>query len=1282
MKVDLFNNIKPINTSEKTQDGAFKWIAEKDSFVKSKQAFKGVADNMPQKARVESKSFVSDGKNKEKNEAFLEEIKDVNSPYHNFEIDDELLKRIFEADLREFLENVDKYGNFCISYAPENLYLYIDYNEETNTYSIKEADLDEDEKQIFINSGSNKQLTNFMEGFGKLDMEEFIKGFENERMTQRIKTALEEDPQEDRAAIERTLQVMQMNKIKSVKDFQRINQEYEPYKNSDVSALAFLVMRSELDPKIFKEFAEVLNEGFMPENTLEQNINTISYYQKFLKAYKISTKEQFANKFSALKDDFNDFEKPEDIFKAIYFLNYNLIDAETYERYLKEYESETMTFGEFIESKDCDEKLEELNNILPNIETGKKNKTNTSIYGTYREIIDYYWEANNGNLFGFDKYLAKMLEYDGKLVTVPNRVFNKNQQNQASKTTINFAKSDSKFSINDKLELLKTLIKYNLDPSAFQALAEKNLQDVEFKTYLENHDTLPSEIAEATGLSEEQAKDKYTACKNIYTALRNSELGLKTEDVAKFIAKFKIENDNNLNAIGKIIENGFKKIEKKEDITRLYKLLAHSNIKSAEELAEFCAECKKSRRNPTEEIKQNERRFQEFTKEFEEYKAKNKDNPEFDDFLKNADTLVVWQNYFKMFGEIRNMSTSQILDYIAEENLLSDADYFAIPAQLRDLKDNTYSTLNAINTYLNNTENKQIKEFFKGQGGEEITKKYSKILDSVFNGNNNSGQITKALTFIANFEIKDDKDFESKFREAQSKDEIRNLINILAKANISEFEDYKLLEANCADTSKIKYIKNYKLEQFAKELNIFKEENPDFASKLKENNLNSPIKLYFEFPKLFKTFQENGCGDGFSKAFSFLEKSNIASEKEYEAKLKPFYEYLETEDEIIKYIFDTGMDFSKEGLAKTCINALKAIHDKKNPEATFKKAEKFAKNFLAQSKSSESKSKTPYDTLKEDFIKNGNIEETKKFINFLDKRKISSIESFNKQLEEFKDEDGSTEAAINLFKNSSDKLTLEKFATSLKSLKSAIEKFTKEAGISNPALENIDYKQLSEEDLALDFNNKETLFKTIKKLTHGRANKSILSSFTNCYTNGEKISIFKSSVAKELVKIEEKDYEHYDNIKRALKLTREDLGLDENSSAEEYEKALHASIPQDFMDFINSDVFSNGVKYGNKAPKISTHAKLRLIDRFLLNDGKDISYLYSEDAKKEVKHLLKAVYDTDPVEIKLIPRAKIVDKYIAPKQDGDYKIMFEFNSKPCSAVFTEAGLMETIFYKG
>lgn len=1280
MKVGLHNNIQTINSPQNPKECAFIWRAEKDSFIKSKQTFKGIADNVPQKAKIESKSFVYDGENIEKNKAFLEEIKDENSPYHNLEVDDELLKKIFNADIREFLENVDKYGNFCVSYAPENLYLYIDYDEKTNTYSIREATLNKDEKEIFTNSASNKQLADFIEGLGNIDMEDFIEGFENEKMTQRIRTALENDPQEDKAAIERTMQVMQMNKIKAVKDFKKVREEYAPYKDTKINALAFLVMRSELDPKYMREFTEVFNEGFMPEFSLERNIEAISCYQKFLKTHKIGTKEEFINKFAALNGDFEDFEKPEDIFKALYFLIDNLIDDATYKRYLEEYDSETMTFGEFIDSKDCDEKVENLNEILANLETNKKNKTGSAIYQNYRELIDCYWEANNGNLFGFDKYLAKILEFDGKMTSVPSYAFNKNEQNKASKININFAKQDNKLTTDKKIELLKTLIKYNLDPNNFQALAEKNLQDIELKTYLENFENIPSEIMEATGLEEEQAKSKYTVCKNIYTALSEPEVGLDIKDIAKFITKFKIENDDNLNAIGKIIKNNFKKIEKKEDIVRLYKLLAHSNIKSAEELAEFNTECRKIRRSTFEEIKQNEKRYQEFVKDFEKYKAENANNQDFDSTLKTADALYVWQNYFKMFSDIKNMSTSQILNYIADENLLSDADYLAIPAELRNSKDSAHSTFNAINSYLKNTDNKQIKEFFNGQSGEEIAEKYSSILNAMLCGNNNSAQITKALNFIANFEIKDNEDFKAKFKNTKTEDDIRNLVSTLKKAGIENIEDYKLLENNACGADEAKFIRNNRLVQFAKDVNIFTGENPDFANKLKKNNLDSPTKLYFKFQKLFKTFRENDSTTGFANALSFLEKSNISSVKEYEEKLKPFYEYLETEEEIVKYIRETGMDFSKESFAKTCLNALRAIHDKKNPEATFKKAEKFAKNFLAQSKNTEHKNKTPYETLKEDFIKSGSIENTKKFISFLDKRKIESIDSFNAKFEYFKDENGSARAAINLFKNSPDNVTLEDYAENLKGLKNAVNNFAKNANISNPIFENIDYELLSQDDLKLNFNSKDATYKIIKKLTHGKENKSILTSLINCYSHKEN-TVFKSSVTRELLKIEEKDYEQYDNIKRALKLTREDLGLDKNASAEEYSAALQENIPQDFMNFINSDIFSNGVRTYGKAPKISLHAKMRLIDRFLLNDEKDTTYLYSKSAREEIKNLLKTVYDNDPDEIKLTSQIKAVGKDATPKKENDYKIMFNFNSKPCSAVFSETGLMETIFYK-
>ncbi|MBQ3102326.1 hypothetical protein IJC60_04905 [bacterium] len=1281
MKVGLFNNIQASNLSLSAKDSNFVWKKEKDSFVKSKPTFKGITDNIPKKAKVESKAFDYDEENVKKNRAFLEEIKDKNSPYHNFKIDKALFEKIIYADIKDLLSIVRQYGNFCLHYAPERIHLYIDYDEETNTYSIEEANLNEKEKQIFVNTSTDKQLQNLMDGLGELDTSEYDKGFENENLTKDIRRALESDMAEDRAAIDRTMQVLQMNKIKTVKDFKKIHAEYEPYRDSKIGRLAFLVMRSELDPKYTKEFIEAFNEGFMPENTVEENIEALQYYQKLLKTFKITTKEQFAEKFAALGSDFDDFEESEDIFNAIYFLADNLMDGATYERYLNEYSSDTMTFGEFIDSRDCDEKVEDLNFILSNFELGKKNRTGEIVYQNYREIIDYWWETNNGNLFGFEKYLGKILEFEGKIITIPTRLIDKNQQNQASKTNINFAKSDSKISTKDKIELLKTLIKYDLEPSVFQKLTEKNLQDVEFKTYLENLDVIPDEISDATGVQEEQAKSKYISCKNIYAALGDSELGLSVKDIAKFIAKFKIENDESLNAIGKNIENGFKKIEKKEDIVRLYKLLAYSNIKNAEELAEFDAECKKTKRRPTEQIKLNEKRYQDFVKDFNKYKAENKDNPEADDFLKNADELYVWQNYFKMFGEIRNMTTSQILEYITEENLLSDEDYFAIPAQLRNSKDSAYSTFNAINSYLKNTNNKQIKEFFAGQSGEEITEKYSEILSAELHGNNNPAQISKALIFISNFEIKDNEDFKNKFKNTQSKDDIRNLISTLAKANINSLEDYRLVEKHATGIPEIKYIKNNKLVQFAKELSIFKSENPDFADKLAKNNITTPTKLYFEFPELFKYFDEAGANSSFKRAFDFLEKSNIANLTEYEEKLEPFYEYLETEEQVIKYISATGMDFSKESYAKTCLGALKAIHNKNIPEVTFKKAEKFARNFLAQATKNEGKNKTPYDILKESFIKSGDIENTRKFINFLDKRKIASIESFNLQMEEFKDENGSASSAIALFKKLPDELTLEKFSTNLKVLKKAVERFTKETGIITPALENLDYKELSEEDLELDFANKDNVYKIIKKLTHGKVDKSILTSFINCYTNEEKISILKSVVAKELVRVERMGYEPYDNIKKALKLRKEDLGLEDNASEEEYREAIYANIPQEFMDFINSDAFSKGVRYGRKVPKISNHAKLRLIDRFILKKGKDASYLYSKEAKEEIKEILKAVYDNEPEEIKLLASEKTAGKNKETSKENAYKILFDYNLEPCYAVFSETGLMETIFYE-
>ncbi|MBR1977515.1 hypothetical protein IKA15_04480, partial [bacterium] len=1261
MKISRINNIQEIKLPNLQKGNHFIWGREKDSFIKSKPSFKGFKEDIPEKQIIVDKCIYYNDETIRKNEEFLEGIKSKNSPYHNCEIGEGLFDILKYANVQELLDMAKIQDVSYYRFENNTRYLMATYDRKLDKYSIKEVVLDNQEKQMFKHLDLNKSLTELFAAVASLEDDIMHSVKKDESIRPFFRSAFQKTPH-DKDLIEEVFKILIANKVKSPNDFVKVAKEYSALETTEIDILTFLTMRSALDNKYFNEFKEVLSEGVIQERTFEENTQALEYYQKLLKLFRVSTPEQFREKFSALENDFDAFDTPKDIFKTIYFLGDNLIDLNTYERYLREYSSDTMTFGEFIDSKDTDEKVEELDLILSEIETTKKKQTGEIIYQNYREIIDYYYETNGANLFGFKEYLEKLLEYDGKLVTVPTRHLDKTEKNQSAKTSINFTKTDSKLSAENKIELLKTLIKYDIEPKTFQSLAEKNLLDVEFKTYLENFENMPSEIAEATGLSEEEAKNKYLACKNIYTALKSSDLGLEAKDIAKFIAKFKIENDESLIALGQSLEHNFRKIEKKEDITRIYKLLAYSNIKNAEELAEFNAECKRARRKPTEEIKVNERKYLEFEKEFNKYLAKNKGNTEVEEFYKGLEGLYVWQNYFKTFDEIKNMSTGQILEYIADENILSDSDYFAIPAQLRNSKDSAYSTFNAINAYLRNTDNKEIKEFFKGQSGEEIVEKYSEILSAELGDKNTPAQISRALNFISKFNIQDNEDFKNKFKNTNTKDDIRNLISSLTKANITNIEEYRLIEKNCIAIPEVKFIKSNKLPQFAKELSIFKEDNPDFAQKLEKNNLNSPIKLYFAFPALFKTFEENGHGNGFKEAFEFLEKSDIKNTQEYEEKFKPFYEYLETEEDVLNYVQSAGMDFSKESYVKTCLNVLKAIHDKRTPETTFKKAKKFAKNFLTQSSKRENKIKTPYDTLKKSFIKDGDIESIKKFISFLEKREIVSIESFNSQLDEFKDENGDASSAIKLFKKVSDKITIDDFTKSLKSIKESVKKFKEETGITNSALLDINYSLLDEEDLKLNFNDKNEIFKIIKKLTHGKIEKSVLTSFINCYTNEEKMSITKSSVAKEFVRVERMGYEPYDNIKKALKLSKSDLGLDENSSEEEYKEAIYQNIPQEFMDFINSDFFSKELKSEGKTPKISIHAKLRLIDRFVLSKGKDASHLYSKKAKEEMQDVLKAVYNQDPAEIKLLSKDKISSKNITPEKENTYKILFNYNN--------------------
>lgn len=169
--------------------------------------------------------------------------------------------------------------------------------------------------------------------------------------------------------------------------------------------------------------------------------------------------------------------------------------------------------------------------------------------------------------------------------------------------------------------------------------------------------------------------------------------------------------------------------------------------------------------------------------------------------------------------------------------------------------------------------------------------------------------------------------------------------------------------------------------------------------------------------------------------------------------------------------------------------------------------------------------------------------------------------------------------------------------------------------------------------------------------------------------NKVKYGFSSYKIAQEIAKTINKTDESYSNISRLLKLDELDVESMSQVSESFYVKSIEAKISKEFVDFVNSDDYLPQIAKDGKTPNVSLHAKLRAIDRFVLNDVDNINELYGEKSKEKLKRVFGGIYVQNPINVYGVDElSRIV---------ADYR----FGSNIVEAVFSCDGEVITIVEK-
>jgi len=161
-------------------------------------------------------------------------------------------------------------------------------------------------------------------------------------------------------------------------------------------------------------------------------------------------------------------------------------------------------------------------------------------------------------------------------------------------------------------------------------------------------------------------------------------------------------------------------------------------------------------------------------------------------------------------------------------------------------------------------------------------------------------------------------------------------------------------------------------------------------------------------------------------------------------------------------------------------------------------------------------------------------------------------------------------------------------------------------------------------------------------------------------------SVNKIQIAMELLDHCTKSGESYANTFRELGLDKSSfVACDSQEEKENSSRILHA-MPDEFIDFLNNDEWN--IELENGIANLSTHAKLRLIDRFILQEPGSINKLSSKETIEKIKSILHTIYFEKPTNI-------------IPMKNEKIAVYYKYENRPISAVFTNQGKLVTLMDK-
>lgn len=507
------------------------------------------------------------------------------------------------------------------------------------------------------------------------------------------------------------------------------------------------------------------------------------------------------------------------------------------------------------------------------------------------------------------------------------------------------------------------------------------------------------------------------------------------------------------------------------------------------------------------------------------------------------------------------------------------------------------------------------------------------------------------LLLCANeFGLKSDKDFLNFYNSvnfAKNSKGKKQANPRVRQKDISEFVNLlSFMDENLAQ--KYKKDKNYPLKnELLKKKAEFEKISAKIESEIDAQNTRylcrNSYEMFINYYDVLKTTPDIKAF--VAKVSSMIQKENLEKE-EHDPNYPKLLDCFKDKELLQKFAIknDIRFDGKSQNYNAACLRILAALLENKDEKEACEIREQILKSdFIKNSKRNLIQ-----------FAQSFDDEELKIILKIINNEKLTSVDEFFELLKPYFDEDNKIDNFLAKFVQS--ELSFGEFLEKISQIEKAVAAYGINAKINNKNISNLDFAKLKGNKI-----NPAKIPSILEALLNFEGEGSFICGLNNTLTSAQNEYNF-NRIIKEISMSEFGRYgESYQGIMREFKLDRE---LIENSDSNSQllpaaKTALKAQI-RPLEEFINSDSWM--IEVMGKKPNICLHAKMRLIDRFILQENKD---LFANETKEELQNILKTIYFETPSRVETGYNA-IVLYY--PYEDYEIKAVFAYDGEMLTVV--------------